>query len=156
MPGTTSTNNLERITPLIGRLLLAAVFIYSGLTKIAAPAYVQDYIASAGLPVPVAAYVVAIAIEVGGGLLFLVGYQTRAISLVFAVYTLVTALAFHTAFGDQMQLLNFLKNLAIAGGLLHVAMLGGGTYSVDTFLGRARGTLRSASVRSRTTEGGQA
>lgn len=71
----------------IGRLLIAAVFILSGLSKIAAPTVTQGYIASVGLPAPLLGYVIAIVVEVGGGVLLLVGYQARIVSLVVAAFT---------------------------------------------------------------------
>src|SRR5262249_50761596 len=83
---------------------------------IAAPAMTQAYIASAGLPAPMLAYAATIAVEVGGGVLLLIGYQARIVALALAAFTLVAAVAFHANFGDQNQMIHFLKNVAIAGG----------------------------------------
>ncbi len=113
------------------RVLIAALFLLSGFGKIAAPAMTQGYIASAGLPTPLLAYLSAIVLEVGGALLLVVGYQTRIVALVLAGFTLVAAFAFHHNFADQNQLIHFLKNVAIAGGLLQVAAFGTGTLSLD-------------------------
>jgi len=131
----TSETTSQSVLPLVGRVLMASIFILSGLSKLAAAAATQGYIASAGLPAPVLAYVVAVAVEVGGGLLLLVGYRARVVAAVLAVFTLATALAFHHAFGDQNQFIHFFKNLAMAGGLLQVVAFGAGTYSLDNRVG---------------------
>ncbi|MGO8918664.1 MAG: DoxX family protein [Stellaceae bacterium] len=114
-----------------GRLLLAVLFLLSGLSKIAAPAMTQGYIASVGLPAPLLGYLIAIVVEVGGGVLLLVGYQTRIVALILAAFTLAAALAFHNDFSDQNQMIHFLKNIAIVGGLLQVAAFGAGSLSLD-------------------------
>jgi putative oxidoreductase len=134
---------MEKYATLIaaaGRFLLAVLFILSGLSKCAAPAATQAYIASAGLPAPLISYLVAILVEVGGGVLILVGYQTRIAAAVVAVFTVVAALVFHTNFADQNQFIHFVKNLAITGGLLQVVAFGAGSLSIDS--GRLR--LRAA------------
>ncbi|QTG16956.1 DoxX family protein (plasmid) [Agrobacterium tumefaciens] len=114
-----------------GRLLLAIIFIYSGLGKVTSPEVVQGAIASVGLPVPLLSYVLATFVELAGGILLLVGYQTRIVSLVLVVFTQATAWLFHSNFADQNQLIHFLKNVAIAGGLLQVAAFGAGSFSLD-------------------------
>ena len=122
--------NVNALAP-AGRILLAVLFLLSGINKIFAPQQVIGYIAHVGLPLPVLAYAVAVAIEVGGGLLLLVGYKTRFAAIALAVFSVAAALLFHSALGDQNQLAHFMKNLAIAGGLLHVAAFGAGAFSVD-------------------------
>jgi putative oxidoreductase len=114
-----------------GRLLIALLFIISAVGKIASPRMTQGYIASVGLPLPLVTYFIAICLNVAGGALLIVGFQTRIVALVLAAYTVVAALAFHTNFGDPDQLIHFLKNIAIAGGLLQVAAFGAGKLSVD-------------------------
>jgi len=114
-----------------GRLLIAAIFLVSGLGKIAAPQMTQGYIASAGLPFPLLAYLVAIAIELSGGALLVVGFQSRIVAIVMAFFTLATALSFHHNFADQNQVAHFLKNIAITGGLLQVVAFGAGRLSID-------------------------
>ena len=115
----------------LGRVLIAAIFLYSGFGKIMAPEGTQAYIAAAGLPLPIVGYVLAILVEVGGGLLLLIGYQTRLVALIIALYSIVAALAFHSQFADQNQLIHFLKNFCIAGGLLQIVAFGAGSMSVD-------------------------
>lgn len=128
-----TTNNTTQTTvlPFVGRILLATIFIVSSLGKIAAPEATQGYIASVGLPAPLLGYLAAIAIELGGGLLLLAGYRTRAVALGLAVFSIASALIFHHALGDQNQLFHFLKNLAMAGGLIQVVAFGAGAFSID-------------------------
>lgn len=123
--------NLDTALAAAGRILIAALFLLSGVGKIAAPAMTQGYIASVGLPAPLLAYLIAILIEVGGGLLLIVGFQTRIVALVLAVFTVAAALAFHNNFADTNQMIHFLKDIAITGGLLQVAAFGPGSVSLD-------------------------
>lgn len=120
-----------RYLPALGRLLIAIIFIMSGINKLPDPAGAQAYISAAGLPLPTLAYWVAVVVELGGGLLLLAGYQARWAALVLAVFSVAAALGFHAKFGDQNQTIHFLKNLAIAGGLLQIAHFGAGVLSVD-------------------------
>jgi putative oxidoreductase len=117
--------------PLVGRVLLAAIFVLSGVGKIFAPEATQGYIAHAGLPFPQLAFLGAVLIEVAGGLLLAVGYKTRLAASVLAVFSVATALIFHGAIGDQNQFIHLLKNLAITGGLLQVVAFGAGPLSLD-------------------------
>jgi len=110
----------------VGRVLLAALFLVSGVQKVFAPAMIQGYIASAGLHYPSVVYAITVVIELGAGALLLVGFRTRLMAGVLAAFTIAAALVFHRALGDPNQFVHFLKNLAIAGGLLHVAAVGGG------------------------------
>jgi putative oxidoreductase len=110
---------------------MAAIFLISGLAKIAAPAMTQGYIASAGLPFPLLAYLVAIVIEIGGGILLILGYRSRVVAGVMAAYTVAAAFGFHRNFADQNAMAHFLKNISITGGLLQVVALGAGSFSLD-------------------------
>lgn len=117
--------------PVIGRILLAAIFILSGFGKLMAPAATIGYIESTGLPFATLGLAIAIAVELGGGLLLAAGYQTRIVAAVLAAFSIVTGLAFHNAIGDQNQMIHLLKNFAMAGGLLQVVAFGAGAYSID-------------------------
>ncbi|ELX12865.1 DoxX family protein [Janthinobacterium sp. HH01] len=119
------------IIPAIGRVLMAAIFVMSGIGKLLAPAATIGYIASSGLPFATAGLAVAIAVELGGGLLLALGIQTRLVAAGLAAFSIVTALAFHHAIGDQNQMIHLLKNIAMAGGLLQVVAFGAGAYSFD-------------------------
>lgn len=133
---------LTRYAPFLGRILIAVIFLFSGFGKIADPIGTQGYIAAAGLPLPLVAYVIAVLVEAGGGLLLLVGYQTRLAALALAIFSVAAALGFHHDFADQNQMIHFLKNLAIAGGLLQVVAFGAGAFSLDGY--RRREYLRPA------------
>ena len=125
---------LDGVAPYVatfGRLLLAAIFLISGFGKLTAAAGTIGYIAQAGLPAPTLAYAVALIVELGGGALLVLGYRTRLVAAALALFSLVTAFAFHASFGDQNQTIHFLKNLAIAGGLLQVVVFGAGSFSLD-------------------------
>ena len=130
MSNTTSNSN-SGVVPFVGRILVAAIFILSGLGKIGAPAATQGYIAAMGLPAPLLAYIGAIVVELGGGLLLLAGYRTKLVAAALAVFSIVTAFIFHHALADQNQMIHFLKNFAMAGGLLQFVAYGAGRISVD-------------------------
>jgi putative oxidoreductase len=117
--------------PLIGRLLMAAIFLVSAAGKLMAPGGTIGYIASVGIPLPELAYAGALAMELGGGLLLVAGYRTRWVAAALALFSVVSAVLFHNAMGDQNQLFHFLKNLAMAGGLLQVVAFGAGSFSLD-------------------------
>ena len=125
-----NANNTSSL-PVIGRLLLAAIFLISGIGKLAAPDMTIGYIGAMGLPFPTLGYLIALFVEIGGGALLVLGYQTRLVALVLAVFSIVTGLAFHHAVGDQNQLIHLLKNFALAGGLLQVVAFGAGAFSLD-------------------------
>jgi putative oxidoreductase len=116
---------------LVGRVLLAAIFVMSGLGKVAAPAATLAYMKAAGLPLAPLGLAVAALIELGGGIALILGYRARATATILAVFALITALIFHSALSDQNQLIHFFKNVAMAGGLLQVAAFGGGRLSLD-------------------------
>jgi putative oxidoreductase len=122
---------LNGIVPAIGRLMISTIFILSGLSKIAAPAMTIGYIQSVGLPFLAIALGVAAFIEIVGGVTLLLGYKTRIVGGVMFLFTLATALFFHNHLADQNQFIHFFKNIAMAGGLLHVIALGGGRISLD-------------------------
>ncbi len=100
---------------------MSAIFLLSGVGKLAAPAATLGMIKAAGLPLPEVSYAAAAFVEVVGGILLVAGYQTRIVALVLAAFSLATAVTFHTAFADQNQMIHFLKNVAMAGGLLQIA-----------------------------------
>ena len=129
----TSSLNVQPTVEAAARVLLAALFLVSGVEKVFAPAMIQGYIASAGLPLPSLVYAITIVIEVGAGALLLIGFRTRLMAGVLAAFTVAAALIFHRALGDPNQFVHFLKNLAIAGGLLHVAAVGAGAFSLDGY-----------------------
>jgi len=115
----------------------------SGLGKLAAYGPTTAMIAAVGLPVPPLAYAVAVIIELGGGLLLVAGYQTRIVATALALFSIATALSFHSNFADQNQMIHFLKNVMMAGGLLQIVAFGAGAISLDNRLSKAHGTAAS-------------
>jgi putative oxidoreductase len=120
-----------------GRLALSLIFILSGLGKLAALGATKAYIQSKDLPLPDLAMFGAIAIEVLGGLALAVGLRTRLSALMLAGFSILTAMVFHSPFADQNQMIHFLKNIAVAGGLLQVAAFGAPAFSLDGMIGRS-------------------
>jgi len=100
------------------RILIALLFLYSGVGKILAPAVIIGAITHVGLPLPQVSYVVALVVELGVALAFAFGFKTRVTALVLAVYCVLTAALFHFEPSNPMQMIQVLKNLAITGGLL--------------------------------------
>ena len=134
-------NNLQNPLALVGRVLLALIFITSGFGKIAGFAGTAGYIASKGLPMASVVAALTIVIELGGGLAILFGFFTRYAALVLAVFTVLAGIIFHNYWAvpaDQvmMQQINFWKNISIAGGFLVLAAFGAGAFSLDAKRGR--------------------
>ena len=121
----------NRYLPFVGRLLIGLPFAMSGLSKLAAYGQTTAIIAAVGLPVPPLAYAVAVAIELGGGLLLIAGFQTRIVATALALFSIATAVSFHNNFADQNQMIHFLKNVMMAGGLLQIVAFGAGAISLD-------------------------
>jgi|SRR6266446_3924869 putative oxidoreductase len=114
---------------LAGRLLLAQLFLVSGFSKIMGYAGTQGYMAAKGLPGALLPLVILL--EVGGGLALVVGFQTRWVALALAIFSVLVGLIFHLVPGDQMQMISFMKNLSIAGGLLVLAQTGATGFAID-------------------------
>ena len=137
-----------RYASLVGRLMIGLPFAMSGFGKLAAYGATTAYIASAGLPVPPVAWVIAVLVELGGGLLLIAGYQARSVALTLAVFSLAAAASFHNNFADQNQMIHFLKNVMMAGGLLQIFAFGAGAFSLDARLLRGSvGAVQAAHAR---------
>jgi len=121
-----------------GRILIGLPFAMGGLSKLAAYGPTTAMIAAVGLPVPPLAFATAVVLELGGGLLLVAGYQARLVATALALFCLVTAFSFHSNFADQNQMIHFLKNVMMAGGLLQIAAFGAGAISLDNRLSRSR------------------
>lgn len=127
---------LQNPLSFVGRLLLAVLFLPAGIGKITGFAGTVGYIASAGLPFPTLGALVAIAVEVLGGLALVFGLGTRWVALILAAFTLVASYFFHAfwavpADAVMVTQLLFTKNIAVAGGLLTLAAWGAGAWSLD-------------------------
>jgi putative oxidoreductase len=124
------------VVALIARVLLVALFLLSGFSKIGGFAGTASYIASKGLPLPQLGAVIAIVVELGGGLLLLSGWKARPVALILAIFTVIVAVLFHAYWSDtdpaarMNDFINFWKNVSIAGGFLMVFAFGPGRYSV--------------------------
>ena len=129
-------DKLQNPLSLLGRLLLAALFLPAGIGKLTGFAGTVGYISSVGLPLPELAAALALTVEIAGGIALVIGFGTRPAALVLALFTLVASYFFHNywaAPADQqfMQQLLFFKNIAVAGGLLTLAAHGAGAWSID-------------------------
>ena len=122
---------INGVAPLAGRVLLAAIFLLSGISKISDPAGTIGYINMVGLPFPSLSYGAAVVTEIGGGGALILGFQTRIVALVLALFSIVTAVTFHNNLSDLNQFIHFFKNIAMAGGLLQVVAFGAGRLSLD-------------------------
>ncbi|MEV4782892.1 DoxX family protein [Burkholderia sp. LMU1-1-1.1] len=134
-----------KFIPLLGRILIGVPFLLSGLSKLGAYSGTVGYIASVGLPAATLAYIVAVAIEAGGGVLLIAGYRARLVSLLMALFSLATAVLFHNNLADQNQMIHFMKNLMMAGGLLQITYFGAGAFSLDA--GSPREAMRETALR---------
>jgi len=120
-----------RYLPFSGRVLIGLPFAMSGLSKLAAIGPTTEAIRAAGLPLPPLALALSVLAELGGGLMLVAGFRTRTVATVLALFSLATAVAFHRNFADQNQMIHFLKNVIMAGGLLQIVAFGAGALSID-------------------------
>ena len=120
------------IVELIGRIFLSVLFLIEGIGKLFTQEQVITYMEDYG--VPGILFIPAVIIEILFPLLLIVGYKTKLAALVMALFTLTVTIIFHTDFGDGMQLISFLKNLAITGGFMIVIAYGSNKFSLDHFL----------------------
>ena len=132
-------NSLQNPLSLLGRVLIALLFVPAGFSKIAGFTGTAGYIASKGVPLPELAAAAAIGVELGLGLLLLIGLQTRWAALGIALFTVVITFIFHAFWSVpaeqvMMQQQAFFKNIAVVGGLLTLAAWGAGAWSVDAKL----------------------
>jgi putative oxidoreductase len=135
-PAAGATDTMQDTLALVGRVLLAWLFIPAGFGKIAGFAGVVGYATAAGLPMPQIGVGIGLLIELLGGIMILVGFKTRWAALALALFTLVAAFFFHNFWSmpeaqQAMQKINFNKNIAITGGLLVLAAFGAGALSID-------------------------
>ncbi len=122
---------MNNTTLLVSRILMALIFILAGVGKFADIAGTAAYIGSVGLPAGTLLAWLSGIFELVAGLAILVGFRTRETAWALAIFSVVAALFFHNNLGDQMQMVNFLKNLAMAGGFLALSIAGPGSYSLD-------------------------
>lgn len=126
----------KQYAPLVGRALLSSIFVIAGWGKITGFSGTAAYMASKGMPMPDVLLVPTIIIELGGGLMLLLGWKARWAALAIFLFVIPTTLIFHAfwavdAAQVQNQMINFMKNLAIMGGMLYVVAYGSGPCSLD-------------------------
>jgi putative oxidoreductase len=128
--------NVTHSAALAGRILLALIFVISGFGKIAGFEGVAGYIGSKGLPMPQVLAALTVALELGGGILLILGYKARWVALLFFLWLIPTTFIFHKFWGldpktaQEMQI-HFLKNVSIMGGMLLMVAFGPGGWSLD-------------------------
>jgi len=116
---------------LIGRILLSAMFILAGFSKLTAIGGTAQWFGSIGLPAPTVVAVLVGLLELVGGLAVLVGFYARAAAIALALFTIAASLVAHTNFADMSQMLFFQKNMGIAGGFLLLAVFGPGALAIN-------------------------
>jgi len=121
---------MEKISQFVARLFLGQIFLLSGIFKISGYEGTQGYMDAMGVPGMLLPLVILL--EASGGLAIIAGWQTKLVSIALAAFTVVAAVIFHNNFSDQMQMIMFMKNIAIAGGLILLAIHGAGSYSLDS------------------------
>ncbi len=113
----------------VGRVFFSLMFVFAGVDKISGYTATQGYMEAMGVPGELLPLVIAL--EVGGGLAIIVGWQTRLAALALAGFTLLSAVLFHANFADQVQMIMFMKNITITGGFLFLVAHGAGAYALD-------------------------
>lgn len=121
---------MEKISQLVARLFIGQIFLLSGFFKITGYEGTQGYMEAMGVPGMLLPLVILL--EAGGGLAIAAGWQTRLASIALAIFTVAAAVIFHSNFSDQMQMIMFMKNIAITGGLILLAVQGAGGYGLDS------------------------
>jgi putative oxidoreductase len=134
-PATFDSPAIASAASLVGRLMISAIFLISGIWKITAPTATIADIASAGFPFPQLGLLIAIAVELVLAPALVLGYRSRWVAAVMAAFCVATAVFFHGDFADRNMFLHFLKNIAMAGGLLQIVAFGAGRFSLDAGLG---------------------
>ena len=127
-------NRKTYLAPL-GRLLMSSLFIWAGIGKLMNPSGTAQYFAHVNIPIPDVMVWIVIIIELIGGLAILVGFKARWVAAVLAIFCLITGFGVHLSAGDYPNMVNFYKNLVMAGGFLYVVAYGAGAISVDASMG---------------------
>ncbi|MDH4020305.1 MAG: DoxX family protein [Xanthomonadales bacterium] len=122
-------NQIQTIAAPAGRILISLIFVTSGFSKVSGYTATQGYMEAMGVQGMLLPLVIAV--ELLGGLAVMLGWHTRLAAFLLAGFSLLSALLFHANFGDQMQMIMFMKNISIAGGFLMIVSFGGGAFSLD-------------------------
>lgn len=132
---------LEKYGPLLGRLLIAQIFLIAGFGKLSHFAQTAGYMSSLGVPMANILLTLTIVIEIGGGLMILFGFYTRYAAVAFFFWLIPVTLTFHAfwhadAASLQNQMNNFMKNIAIMGAMIYLAVYGSGSFSLRRECGK--------------------
>jgi putative oxidoreductase len=125
---------MDKVIELAGRILLGHMFLLAGINKISAYEGTAGYMEAMGVPAMLLPLVILL--EIVAGLALIIGFKTRWAAIALAGFTVLAAILFHADFGDQTQMILFMKNVAITGGLLLVYVYGAGEISIDRKLAR--------------------
>ncbi len=120
---------MEKVSQIIARVLLGHIFLLAGFNKIGAYEGTQAYMEAMGVPGMLLPLVILL--ELGGGLAIITGWKTRWAAIALGAFSIISAAIFHSDLGNQIQMIMFMKNFAIAGGFLLLAVQGAGAYSLD-------------------------
>ena len=120
---------MEKVSHIVARIFLGHIFLLAGISKIGAYEGTQGYMDAMGVPGTLLPLVILL--EIVGGLAIIVGYKTKWAAIALAAFSVVAAAIFHNNFADQTQMILFMKNIAIAGGFVLLAIHGAGAYSLD-------------------------
>jgi putative oxidoreductase len=132
------TNSTRSLIQALGRVLMCVLFVLGGYNKAVDPAVTAAMMAKVGTPLPSLVAILAIAIELGGGVLLLIGLFTQPVAVALGVWCIATALVAHTHWADPNMEIHFWKNVAMAGGFAYIAAFGAGAFSVDAARSRRR------------------
>jgi putative oxidoreductase len=147
-------NSSNSIAPLIGRMLISWIFLYSAVGQVTQFSLNASHVAAAGMPFPPLAIVASIVVQFLGGLALLLGFKGRITGWVLFLFLIPTTLVLHNFWGAAArpgQEIQFFKNMGIMGGLLFVGTFGAGAYSVDALLAAKHSSAVDARVPSRST-----
>ena len=120
---------MEKVSQLVARVFLGHIFLLAGVSKITGYEGTQGYMDAMGVPGILLPLVILL--EIAGGLAIIAGWKAKWASIALAAFTVIAAVIFHSNFADQMQMILFMKNIAITGGLMLLAVHGAGAYSLD-------------------------
>ena len=134
-------SHIQTISALVGRVLIAVIFLIAGINKIPAYAVTQNYMDSMGVPGVLLPLVILL--EIIGGIAIILGWQSRFVAFALAIFSILSAILFHSNFANQNDMIMFMKNIAIAGGFLFVVAHGPGAYALDNLSTTKRDNKRA-------------
>ncbi|MCX7555071.1 DoxX family protein [Marinicella sp. S1101] len=122
-------NQLQQLSPLVGRIFISIIFLMAGINKITAYEGTAGYMQAMGVPSILLPLVIFT--EIAGAIAIILGFKTRTVAFLMAGFSVLSAIFFHFDFNDQMQSISFMKNIAIAGGFLFLVAFGPGAMAID-------------------------